>query len=1011
MPEIPENMQGSVALQFVQSQGWNWKVGTLPNIELEVCPKCKHSNFGHCYMEIHGPSDERKNRDGLFMCQRCGFGGNLYSLKQLLGLVDTNFSSQKEWASSEKKVDKLPNIEEAHQALMADADALDYLMNVRGWSREIIVRQKIGTVSEHYFKKAGKVKALVFPYLVNGNAVWVQYRTCPDINDLSKPPKDFTSPHGWEAVLYNGEVLKEGLKEISMVEGAGNCISAMDYGINDICGIPGANQKKAEWIDTLDKIGIEKTYICYDKDKAGQKAAQVIASRIGIERCWKVALPDFTVTTEAGLTRPGKDLNEWFRVGGGTKEKWEELKANAQLFDVDGVTNTQGAVDEFLEELEGSSGAGLKYKFPLFSHLVQFDDGDRIDVMAEGKVGKAQPLSSQVLRPLGWVSMGDLHVGDDVVSLDGNTSFITGIYPQGKKTVYTITFSDGRTVRCSEDHLWSVADADNFKRDGYRVLDTKTIQSRLERGTRLFVPLFNGSYGNPSTLPMSPWLLGSLLGDGGFTNGCPIFTKTDQLVVDAVRSEIAVLDCHLEYIDGVSWRIVGNGNVNNVTQILRRFDLMGKRSEEKHVPNAYLDSTPENRLALLHGLMDTDGSVEGAYAVPCFNTSSPYLVDAVKYLVRSLGGIAPDTSRIPKYKYKGEIKTGLLAFRVYPKISTSLFLHSTKATHEAIRTRDARLTIVSIEKTGKEEMQCVSVSHPSQLYITDGFTATHNTTVAMQMMEHFVREYHETGAIICLEMTRAKLARKWVSHKTGIADFLPETPEATLALTNQFRAAIPALKEEVANRDGDLLFCYPKYQSADDIYKLVIDCIRRYGAKWIMLDNLQRLCDTTIGNRNRTQYLSEISKTLSQICKDYNVQMILILQPHQIGAGRIIGARDNDGSSQVSKDCDCLITLHRNSVGEMTKDEVDKAGYIKTNETFRPEMLVSVVLSRYSAGGQDEFYFSGATSTLLPMSEGKILAMNAMRAAVGYTAQATARNMPEVAATAAAMSGEDGVRV
>ena len=131
----------------------------------------------------------------------------------------------------------------------------------------------------------------------------------------------------------------------------------------------------------------------------------------------------------------------------------------------------------------------------------------------------------------------------------------------------------------------------------------------------------------------------------------------------------------------------------------------------------------------------------------------------------------------------------------------------------------------------------------------------------------------------------------------------------------------------------------------------------------------------------------------------------------KIGAGRIIGARDNDGSSQVSKDCDCLITLHRNSVGEMTKDEVDKAGYIKTNETFRPEMLVSVVLSRYSAGGQDEFYFSGATSTLLPMSEGKILAMNAMRAAVGYTAQATARNMPEVAATAAAMSGEDGVRV
>jgi len=668
MSVIPENMQGSTALQFIMSQGWNWKPTTYPNVELETCPYCKHGGYGHFYIECRGTTDPQARRNGLFMCQRCGKGGNLLSLKQHLGLVDPNFSSQKEWSASEKRVDPLPNVEEAHQALMTDADALDYLINIRGWSREIIVRQKIGIVQKHYFKKTGEVKALVFPYLVNGNAVWVQYRTCPDINDLKRVEKDFTSPHGWEAVLYNGEILKEGLSEVIMVEGAGNCIAAMNRGVENICGVPGANQKRAEWIETLDKLGLEKIYICYDKDKAGQKAAQEIASRIGIEKCWKIILPDFTATSEAGLTRPGKDLNEWFVYGGGTKEKLEELKANATLFDVDGVTNTQGAVDEFLEEIEGR-GAGMKYKFPLFAHLIQFDEGDRVDLMAEGKVGK--------------------------------------------------------------------------------------------------------------------------------------------------------------------------------------------------------------------------------------------------------------------------------------------------------------------------------------------------TTVGIQMMEHMVSEYHETAAVICLEMTRAKLARKWVSHKTGIADFLPNTPEETLALTNQFRAAIPALKEEVANREGDLLFCYPKYQSADDIYKLVIDCIRRYGAKWIMLDNLQRLCDTTIGNRNRTQYLSEISKMLSRICKDYNVQMLLIVQPHQIGQGRIISGRDADGASQIAKDCDGLITMHRNPMAEMTKEDVEKAGYIKTNESFKPETLISVSYSRYSAGGQDEFYFDGARSTLLALSEGRIQAMNVMRNTVGYAAQAAARNIPEVAAAATAMAGED----
>lgn len=670
MAEVSNLMEGSVALQFVQSRGWQWKPGTSPNIEVETCPFCKKTGYGHFYMECHGPQDEKKNRDGLFMCQRCGKGGNLVTLKQHLGLIDNNISSQKEWASSEKRVEPLPNVEEAHEALLADADALDYLMNVRGWSREIIERQKIGVVAKHYFKKVGEVKALVFPYLVNGNAVWVQYRTCPDIHDLARIAKDFTSPHGWDAVLYNGEILKDGLTEVVMVEGAGNCISAMDHGIENICGVPGANHKRAEWIDTLDKIGIEKVYVCYDKDKTGQRAAQELASRIGIEKCWKIILPDFTITTDAGLIRPGKDLNEWFTQGGGTKEQFEELKAAATLFDVDGVANTQDAVDEFLEELEGR-GAGQRYKWPLIEDKVQFDEGDCIDLMAEEKVGK--------------------------------------------------------------------------------------------------------------------------------------------------------------------------------------------------------------------------------------------------------------------------------------------------------------------------------------------------TTTGMNIMEYMVSTYNETGVIICLEMTRAKLARKWVCHKTGIADVLTQTPEEANALTGQFREVIPALKQEVANRDGDLLFCYPKYQSADDIYKLIIDCIRRYGAKWIMLDNIQRLCDTTIGSRNRTQYLSEISKTLSQICKDYNVQMIRIIQPHQIGTGRIINARDADGSSQISKDCDCTLVLHRNRMNEVSKEEADKGIYIDTDETFAPEMVITVGNSRYSAGGSKQVYYSGATSTVWPLTEGRIREMQALEGPVGYQAQGEARNMPEVVAAARALEGDGEV--
>lgn len=667
MAEVNDLMQGSVALQFVISQGWTWKLGVAPNIELETCPYCKKPGFGHFYMECHGPADDQKSRDGLFYCQRCGQGGNLFSLKQKLGLVSSDasqFSSQKEWAT-DKKQDPLPDVQAAHEALLADADALEYLMTVRGFSRAIIERQKLGLVPEMRFRKAGKAKALVYPYLVNGNIVWAHYRTLPDINDLARIPKDFVSPTGWDSRLYNEPVLKEGLKEVVLVEGEANCIAAMDHGIGDICGIPGAANRKAEWIDTFAKIGVEKIYICYDRDKAGQKGAQEIASRIGIEHCWKIMLPEFEVTTEAGLKRPGKDLNEWFAQGGGTKEKFDALKAEAVLFDVDGVAGVRGAVDEFLEELEGRDGAGQRYNYPLWKHMIQFDEGDCVDIMAEEKVGK--------------------------------------------------------------------------------------------------------------------------------------------------------------------------------------------------------------------------------------------------------------------------------------------------------------------------------------------------TTVGLLLMDHMVRTYNETGVVICLEMTRAKLARKWVCQRTGIADYLPTTPEEARALKAEFLTAIPALKEEVAKQDADLLFCYPKYNSAEDIYKLIIDCIRRYGAKWIMFDNLQRLCDTTIGERNRTQYLSEISKNLSQICKDYHVQMFRIVQPHQIGQGRVLSVRDADGSSQIAKDSDAMITLYRARVGDtMSKDDLQKQGYIQSNESFKPEMLVTVGNSRYSSGGQDQFYFNGATGQLLPLAEGRIAAMNAARGPVGYQEQAVARNMPEVAAAVAA---------
>jgi len=587
-------------------------------------------------MEIRGAQDEQKQRDGLALCQRCGKSANLYGIKQFLGLIIPGVSSQKEWGNSEKKVDPLPDLDACHSALLADDDAMDYLCNVRGFSIAIVKQQKLG-LTKHYFKSTGKdTRALVYPYLMNGNQIWCHFRTLPDPKDLKKVPKDFASPAGWSSTLYNIEALKPGIKDIVLVEGEANCIAAMDHGITDICGVPGANIKKAEWVTKLDELNLEKVFICYDSDRVGQKAAQTLASKIGIEKCWKLQLPLFEVTTEDGTVRNGKDLNEWFKSGGGTLDAFEEIKKGATLFDVDGVSSAEDALDEFTEELD-NKGAAQKYVWPLVSDIVQFDEGDCIDILAEEKIGK--------------------------------------------------------------------------------------------------------------------------------------------------------------------------------------------------------------------------------------------------------------------------------------------------------------------------------------------------TKFGMNLLEYMVDTYGDDGIIICAEMTRAKLARGWVSHKAQVPDNLPKTPEEAEQLTQMFKAAIPGVKAMAANREGTLYLCYPKFSTMDDIYKLIIDCIRRYGVKWIMLDNIQRFCDITKGNKNRTEWLSEISKRTSQIGKDYSVQMVRILQPNRVAEQKLTAISNVDGASQIAKDCDCCLILNRSRVGGVSKQTFDSGANVQSNTTFSPETLVTCAISRYSAGGETTVWFDGATSTFSKLNEGKVKAM------------------------------------
>ena len=177
------------------------------------------------------------------------------------------------------------------------------------------------------------------------------------------------------------------------------------------------------------------------------------------------------------------------------------------------------------------------------------------------------------------------------------------------------------------------------------------------------------------------------------------------------------------------------------------------------------------------------------------------------------------------------------------------------------------------------------------------------------------------------------------------------------------------------------------------------DCIRRYGVKWIMIDNIQRMCDTTTTAKgsNRTEHLSQISKVTSQIAKDYNIQMVRILQPHRIMSGKMVTTDNVDGSSQIAKDCDCMVTLHRNRKAELTQEQFDQLQHIESNGAFESGMVVTVGLSRYSQGGSTTLEYDGARSTITERNE-------AMKIKIKQSTEDTPNQGDKIAALKAAIT-------
>lgn len=380
-------------------------------------------------------------------------------------------------------------------------------------------------------------------------------------------------------------------------------------------------------------------------------------------------------------------------------------------------------------------------------------------------VGKAQPLYSKVLTPTGWTTIGELSVGDIVLTPSGERSTILGIYPQGQKDIYEIKFRDGRTARSSGDHLWNVYGYFSKKvkdENGkiYRPYEYKTMElskiidkmaTNKDFKKNVKIPLINGDNGIPDIeLPLHPYVLGALIGDGGLShkNGCK-FASADSYIVEKVNSLLPV-GCQL-YLDGkskIDYRITtstksGPVGRNTVLDEFRNLNMLEKRSYEKFIPELYMNASFSQKLELLQGLMDTDGYVSTS-GVTSYCTTSSILADNVTELVRSIGGIATIRKSKKTYTHNGEKKTGRDAYNIKIRYTNPHDLVTLPRKLERLsmtyQYADLKLGIDHIRYIGKEECQCIMIDHHEHLYITDNYVVTHNTACAEGLAYNIVND-------------------------------------------------------------------------------------------------------------------------------------------------------------------------------------------------------------------------------------------------------------------------------
>ena len=428
-----------------------------------------------------------------------------------------------------------------------------------------------------------------------------------------------------------------------------------------------------------------------------------------------------------------------------------------------------------------------------------------------------------------------------------------------------------------------------------------------------------------SELPISPWALGLLLAEGDLTN--MKVSTGDKELVDRLRRELGD-SYQLNHISNFDYRIIMNETARTrgsrepvpLREALKNLGLRTAHSYDKFIPAAYKHTSRSDRLSILQGLLDGDGWVERHKSVR-ISTSSEQLADDIVELARSLGGWASKKPKSPHYVYHGERQRGRPAFVVTINIAHphELFTLDRKKSRALPTKARKKPVLISVTPTRKSETQCLSVSHPSRLYITDNYVVTHNTTLVTNLAYNVATIAKMPVLFFSLEMSKEQLIDRMLADASGVDSWNIRTGNLSDDDFSKISEAMGEMAEAPIYIDDtpglSVLEMRTKARRAAHDQPLGL----------IIVDYLQLMQASGNHNGNRVQEVSEISRGLKLIARELNVPLIALSQLSRSVESRtppIPQLSDLRESGSIEQDADIVSFIYRPGYYEPDNPEV-----------------------------------------------------------------------------------------